>query len=183
MNNIYLNLAKKLSIITIVCLIFSLILVQISPIFAADPLRFSNIRIARNDENATISWQTNASSVGIVEYGTHKGIYSGVKTSGQTQTNHTVVIGNLASDTQYFVLITAYSETEEVKSSEITFTTSVSNDETAPILSGVEVLITNGSTATIQWKTNEPATTEIEYGLTESYGQVKKDGSYGTIHD
>lgn len=43
-------------------------------------------------------------------------------------------------------------------------------DRSAPTISHVVVSTVTGNTATITWQTSEPATSQVEYGLTTSYG-------------
>src|SRR5206468_4733917 len=45
-------------------------------------------------------------------------------------------------------------------------------DVTAPVISGVIVVSVGGTSATIQWTTNETADSQVEYGLTSSYGSA-----------
>lgn len=45
-------------------------------------------------------------------------------------------------------------------------------DTTAPIISSVSVLSKTRSGATITWKTDAPASSQVEYGRTPSYGSV-----------
>src|SRR5437660_117780 len=45
-------------------------------------------------------------------------------------------------------------------------------DTTPPLISGVAVTSIGGTTATIQWTTNENADSQVEYGLTSSYGST-----------
>src|SRR5207237_9902117 len=65
-------------------------------------------------------------------------------------------------------------------SADSTFTTS---DVTPPVVSGVAVASSGGTSATIQWTTNETADSQIEYGLTASYGSATTvDPTLGTSH-
>lgn len=45
-----------------------------------------------------------------------------------------------------------------------------STDAVAPVISAVAVPVTSTSGATVTWTTNEPADTQVEYGLTTTYG-------------
>jgi len=54
-------------------------------------------------------------------------------------------------------------------STDHTFTTTTS-DTTAPIISSLRLFNPLPNSAEIRWETNEPATSEVEYGLTTSYG-------------
>ncbi|MDO8569795.1 MAG: fibronectin type III domain-containing protein [bacterium] len=50
--------------------------------------------------------------------------------------------------------------------------TGVALDTTAPTISGVAISGVTSSGATISWTTNEPANTQVDYGLTASYGST-----------
>jgi hypothetical protein len=53
---------------------------------------------------------------------------------------------------------------------------------TAPVISGMSLSVTS-SGATIGWTTNTPSDTQIEYGLTASYGNLAPlDGTLVTVH-
>ncbi|KAA3618380.1 MAG: T9SS C-terminal target domain-containing protein [Calditrichaeota bacterium] len=57
------------------------------------------------------------------------------------------------------------------------------SDTTAPVISQLQVLAITESAATIQWQTDEPATAQVEYGLTSSYGQFSPlNSSYQNSH-
>jgi lysophospholipase L1-like esterase len=45
-------------------------------------------------------------------------------------------------------------------------------DTTPPVISAITVASLTGSTTTVTWVTDEPATSQIEYGTTTSYGQL-----------
>lgn len=50
------------------------------------------------------------------------------------------------------------------------FTDTIVLDTTAPTVSARTVTNVTANSATVNWTTNEPATTQVEYGLTTSYG-------------
>src|SRR5256712_7910179 len=51
-------------------------------------------------------------------------------------------------------------------------TVTVNNDLTPPVLSGVTASSIGSDTAAITWATNEPSDSQVEYGLTTSYGSA-----------
>src|SRR5213083_435288 len=53
-----------------------------------------------------------------------------------------------------------------------TVTVTVNNDLTPPVLSAVTVSSTGPDTATIAWTTDEPGTSQVEYGLAAGYGYL-----------
>src|SRR5207237_5962805 len=65
-------------------------------------------------------------------------------------------------------------------SADSTFTTS---EISPPVISGVTVASVGGTSATIQWTTNEVSDSQVEYGLTASYGSATTlDPTLGTSH-
>lgn len=48
----------------------------------------------------------------------------------------------------------------------------VSNDNTAPVISDVNSVVLGMTSAAVSWVTDEPSTTQVEYGITISYGSV-----------
>lgn len=56
-------------------------------------------------------------------------------------------------------------------------------DTTAPEISNITATSISSSQATINWTTNEPATSQVLYGLTSSYGsQTQEDSSLVSSH-
>jgi len=63
------------------------------------------------------------------------------------------------------------------------FVTTEIEDITAPqITSGPKESLPTGNSVTIFWETDEAATSIVEYGLTDSYGQVFEDTSLTVVH-
>ena len=62
-------------------------------------------------------------------------------------------------------------------------TVTVNNDLTPPVLSGVTASATGPASATITWTTDEPADSQVEYGLTTGYGSASAlDAGKVTAH-
>jgi len=62
-------------------------------------------------------------------------------------------------------------------------TVTVANDLTPPVLSAVTVSSIGSDTAVITWTTDEPGTSQVEYGLTAGYGYLTPlDSSLVTAH-
>ncbi len=56
-------------------------------------------------------------------------------------------------------------------------------DTIAPVISGVDISGITESSATISWVTDEPATSQVEYGTTHAYGSITaSDGKLTTGH-
>jgi len=55
-------------------------------------------------------------------------------------------------------------------------------DTTPPVITDIAVSALTSGSATITWNTSEPASTEIDYGLTTGYGLVATDATLATSH-
>ncbi len=154
-----------------------------TPVKAVDPLVISGVATSIAGKAATISWNTNRSAAGRVTYGLTSNSYGWTIGTNQSQASQAITIQNLAADTTYYFKIIAVDQSTEVTSFEQNFKTPKNTNNQAPILSKVKVVYASGKTATIQWLTDEPATSEIEYGKTEKYGSNRADGALTTIHD
>jgi len=153
------------------------------PVLAADPLTISGITVTKSDKSATITWQTNRDALGKVEYGLYTNNYHWTVNTNQKKEDQAITISGLYPDTVYFFRITADDDTSQISSFEQSFKTEKESDNKSPILSEVNVPYTTGGTATVQWVTDEPATSEIEYGMTTNYGSSRNDGRLVKIHD
>lgn len=139
--------------------------------------------------DATLSWSapttyTNGATMtdlaGFrVYYGTATRSYSDNVDVGKVSTYK---ISNLPNGTYYFA-VTAYNTagTESAYSNEAT--KSVVNDTAGPVISGVYSDKTGPSTVSINWITDEASTSQVEYGMTASYGfSTQLDTALGTSH-
>jgi len=132
------------------------------------------------DSGATIEWDTNEAATSQVVYSTtsHAGpfadgaaaraAYGSFSPEDATLLgSHSVALGGLsASTTYYYRVISRDAAGNEAVSAERSFDTVA--DTTPPVISGeTETGITDQS-ATIGWNTNEPATSQVEYGTTST---------------
>lgn len=128
---------------------------------------------------ATLSWTaptTNADGTPLMDlsgykvyYGTASGVYGAPVDVGNVTTHQ---VTGLTGGLTYYLAVTAYdtSGNESVYSAEVSKT--VLADTTPPQISGVYSTGVTASSATVNWTTNEASTTQIEYGLTTSYGSA-----------
>jgi len=122
---------------------------------------------------ATITWNTSAVATSNVEYGTSASYGNSAPTPADTtadSTAHVVVLSGLTPGTTYHYRVkSADASGNEESSGDFTFTTL--SDTTAPVISSVSpsaTTIATTSTATITWDTDEPATSQVEYGTTST---------------
>lgn len=126
--------------------------------------------------DATLSWAAPATYTNgtpltdlagyKVYYGTASGAYTQSADVGKVTSYK---ISNLPNAT-YFFAVTAYNtaQTESAYSNEVS--KSIVNDVTGPVISGVYASKTGPDTVTVNWMTDEPSTTQIQYGMTTAYG-------------
>ena len=177
------NLGRKIFIYQVIFIITLGLLYPALAVLAVEPLTISNVRISSTASSATIMWDTNRASKGRIEYGLATNDYHWTLFYDQKGTTHAVTINNLSPDTVYYYRLTANDDTTAVVTFEQIFTTKKSGDGKAPEISDVHTAYITGHTITMQWFTDEPATSEIEYGLADTYGSTKKDSQLATVHD
>ena len=132
--------------------------------------------------SARISWITNEMATSQVEYGTTSS-YDNITSVGDSMaTSHNVTLTGLDSETTYhFCVESTDSEGNQAISEDSIFTTA---DVTAPQVANVEVSNVIASGAIITWTTDEPATHQVEYGLSTSYGStIISTGILTTNHE
>ncbi|MDD2807643.1 MAG: fibronectin type III domain-containing protein [Patescibacteria group bacterium] len=183
MTNKLLNLAKKWLIASIAIISILGTFLPAINVAAIDPLTISNINITSTDKSAVITWNTNRTAYAKIQYGLNTGAYTFTIQTNQKATTQTMTIFGLSAETTYYFKIMSDDGTNQVYSTERSFKTSKAIDNQATTISGVSVVYTTGSTATIQWQTDEDATTEVEYGMSQTYGASKVDGRLVRSHD
>ncbi len=120
---------------------------------------------------ATITWTTNESSDSQVEYGLTTGYGNATTLDPSLVTSHSVALAGLSANTLYHYRVKSRDASGNLAtSSDFTFTTSSGGDITPPVISSVAASNITSSGATITWTTNESSDSQVEYGLTTSYG-------------
>ena len=78
-----------------------------------------------------------------------------------------------------------FSDNEMSDSIVCTFTIEITEvDETPPEITETEAIDITQNSVTITWKTNEPSTSQVEYGKADTYGQLSDiDNNFTTIHN
>ena len=145
------------------------------------PPIISDIQVSVANTTATITWVTNEPSDSIINYGRNT-IY-GLNVNKSTQSKeHSLTLRGLNPITEYhFQIKSADSSNNIVSSNDMTFTTKKEADKTMPVISNIQVSITD-LLATVTWDTGEPATSEINVGLDSNYGGNVNDDSLVEKH-
>jgi len=148
------------------------------------PPVISDVKVSGvTDSLALVTWRTDELSSGEVEYGTTMAY--GLRASDPSHLReHGVLLVGLRPSTEYHLRVKA----EDIlgngpsASADLSFTTSSGPDRTGPVISDVRVLnITKGS-ATITWRTDEPADSLVEYGPDDLYGTRRASRIFTTEH-
>ena len=116
---------------------------------------------------ANITWTTDQPATSQVEYGLW--LYYGSSTTQDSNlvTAHTVSLTGLTAETTYYYRVRSTDALNNETSAGYTLTT---GDVTAPRISSVKATSIAATSAKITWTTNEKASSQVEYGLTTSYG-------------
>jgi len=113
----------------------------------------------------TVTWTTNVPATSQVQYGTTTAYGSTTTLDSTLTTNHSQDLTGLAPSTTYdYQVLSTDSSGGLATSTNLTFTT--------PAFAVSAVKATNITTtgATVTWTTNEPADSQVDYGLTSAYG-------------
>ncbi len=123
-------------------------------------------------DGASITWTTDEGASSQVEYGTTSAYGSSSPLSTALVTSHSRSLTGLSASTVYFYRVLSKDAAGNLSSSGGgTFTTAASSIDTVnPVISNVVVQNITSDRATLIWTTDEPATSQVEFGLTESYG-------------
>ena len=122
--------------------------------------------------SATISWTTNEASDTQVDYGLTTGYGQSTSLNTALVTSHSSALSGLTAGTLYHYRVRSRDAASNLAlSTDNTFTTTTTADTTAPTISAIGASGITASGATISWTTNEASDTQVDYGLTTSYGQ------------
>ena len=144
------------------------------------PPVFSNIKATNiTGTTVTITWNTDEAATSSVEYGESKSYGSNSPVKPAPVTDHSVTITGLKSEVTYHFRVQSTDALGNTATSENqTFTTI--DDTSPPQLTNVVVSDITSISARISWSTNEPARSEVTYGLTTNYDQ-KSDGGEDVV--
>jgi chitodextrinase len=121
---------------------------------------------------ATIVWTTNEAANSQVLYGLDTGYSQATTLNPSLVTSHGETLTGLQPGTLYhYSVASADGSANTASSADFTFTT-VTPDVTPPVISAVNATAITVAGATITWTTNEPSDTQVNYGLTTSYGSA-----------
>jgi len=130
--------------------------------------QISNIQAtAVTEDSATITWDTDEPATSQVEYGLTTGYGNLSAFDPVLVTSHSIELANLDSGTLYHYRVISTNSNGSTVSGDSTFTT-----DGPPQISNVQVSQISDDSAIINWDTSAPADSQVEYGLTASYGST-----------
>ena len=145
------------------------------------PPVISNIQTSVTDSTATITWDSNESASSLVDYGLTAS-YGDTNSIATLTTSHSLTLTGLTPGTLYHYQVgSSDANGNSTSSIDLTLTTSTTVDNTPPVISNIQALVTD-NTATITWNTNEAANSLVDYGLTNGYGESNSVAALVTAH-
>lgn len=130
--------------------------------------------------SAVVSWTTSEAATRVLDYGLTTGFELGTVSESGYYTSHSVNLTRLSEGTTYYFQIRAADIVgNSTTSSTESFTTL---DETAPVISNVQVVDITTTSARVTWDTDEDADSTVSYGLTSSYTDSESDSSLVASH-
>jgi hypothetical protein len=140
-----------------------------------------NIQTAVTNTTATITWSTNEAASSQIVYGL-SGDYGETSADATMNSAHSLTLMGLTSGSLYHYQISSTDSSGNMTTSEdLTINTAEQVDIAPPVISNIQVTVTD-ATATVTWNTNELASTQIFYGLTNGYGETSTIGALVTAH-
>lgn len=135
-------------------------------------------------DSATINWSTDEPATSLVEYGTSTAYGSSTLFDSTLVTSHNQTLSGLQIATGYHYRIRSADAAGNVAvSGDNTITTLSAPDTTPPVISGVTASNLTSTSAVITWSTDEPATSQVEYGTSTNYGSLSAlDSTWATSH-
>jgi chitodextrinase len=134
---------------------------------------------AVSSSQVDLTWSASTDNVGVTGYKVYRNDKHVANASSTTFQDK-----SLASGTSYTYQVSAMdvAGNESARSTAVKATTVAAADVTPPVISSVSVSETTASSALITWKTNEPATSRVEFGTSKSYGSSLDNATLKTSH-
>ena len=135
--------------------------------------------IYKNDESATIAWETDEEATGEIEFGTTTDLGT-IRSLSSTAKTHEASLTNLVADETYYYTVSTYdlSNNGPANSDTLTFSTDNLPDLEAPVILSIQSLVADSS-ATLAWETNEVADSFVKFGL----DSLQLDNNIGDTED
>lgn len=132
----------------------------------------SNVAISTTTTvTATIVWTTDEPSTSQIEYGRDPFFGNFTALASAKVTNHQVIMTGLVADTRYHFRVKSTDAAGNTATGlNLVFQTNPLPDNTAPSFNNIKSQSITHNSAQISWITNEASDSQIEYGVSTSYG-------------
>lgn len=136
-------------------------------------LAISNVTVSGvSQTGATVSWATDRPATSQVMICDPNGLCTWTDTDKNLVTQHSVAVSGLSSQTRYHYTVLSADAKENKNTAEGDLWTLEEVKQVPLLLSAIMASNPTQSTAVITWESNQPATSQVEYGTTESYGSM-----------
>jgi N-acetylneuraminic acid mutarotase len=145
------------------------------------PPVITNANTAVNTTTAAITWHTNENADSQVYYGlTPSTMNSSTALDAFLTNNHSVTIYGLAPNTTYYYQVLSRDGNGNLGAStgNLSFLTGTPVDTRPPVISNITTSSVGLTYATVNWSTNKDANATVDFGTTESYGNL-----VGSLYD
>ena len=126
------------------------------------------------DTGVTVSWETDKPTTAQVQICDPTGFCTWTDLKEPLVTSHWIPVDNLEASTTYKLTLLSKDASGEEASLEKGVTTLAQNDTTPPNITEIDVPGMDEKSATITWVTDEPATSQVKYGLADTYGKTSE---------
>lgn len=135
-------------------------------------------------DGAEINWVTDEPATSQVEYGTATSYGSSSPVDQALKTTHTRALAGLQPGTVYnYRVLSADGAGNQTISGNFKFTTAPAPDTVPPVVSNLMVKDVTNSSALVTWTTDEPATAQVDFGLSGSLtSSTPVDSALKTVH-
>jgi phosphodiesterase/alkaline phosphatase D-like protein len=133
---------------------------------------------ASGDTAATISWTSDAPADTVLDYGLSASYGTNVTTPDPV-TSHTVNLTGLTPGTTYHYRAQSTANSHTATSADLQFTT---GDHQPPKITAIVTTQVDFTTETVNWTTDEPATSEVDYSTDTTYTSVVSSPLFATAH-
>lgn len=157
---------------------------SIAPADTTPPVISQVVSRALTSTSAEVTWVTDKPSTSQVMLCDPDGLCTWTDQDTTLVKTHSVRIDNIKEGITYHVTVKSVDQSgnEAIFETEQMFSGGAPGDTTPPTISDVVHKNVTDMGVLLTWKTNEPATSIVEYGTTTSYGSVKEDTKLVTNH-
>lgn len=133
----------------------------------------SSVSATSTDTTATITWISDLPATSQVRYGTTTSLTAQSPISTGTSTQHSVLLIDLTPNTTYLYSVESIDPATTTSATTTSLTQSFTTAQataTQPFTISSVVAVPTATGATITWTTDQPASSQVEYGTTANLG-------------